>query len=120
MKFNLNPKRPLADQAVMNMEQGEEIAGLWVTLPVPQIGTYKLLAKQKRDGTCEWAHFVQRANGLKEKVYRGTVENPARLADVVLALNRALHTTYGPTICLQPADFEMYALGGKIVSNTKH
>lgn len=116
MKPKIDPKRPIAQQAVMNVEKGEEIAGVWVTLPVPQIGTYKLLAKKKTDGTCEWAHFVQRANGSKEKVYRGTVENPARLADVVVALNRALHTAYGPTIRLQPADYDMYALAGKKLS----
>ena len=120
MKLKLDPQRPVAEQAVMNVEQGEEIAGVWVTLPVPQIGTYKLLAKKKRDGTCEWAHFVQRANGLKEKVYRGTVENPGRLDDVVTALNRALNTTYGPTIRLQPADYDMYGLNGQKVSNTRH
>jgi hypothetical protein len=120
MKLNLDPKRPLAEQAVMSVEQGEEIAGVWVTPPVPQIGIYKLLAKKKADGTCEWAHFVQRANGLKEKVYRGTVENEARLADVVDAINSALRTAYGPGIRLQTADYDMYSLDGKKISNTKH
>lgn len=120
MKINLSPKRPVTPQAVMNLEMGEEIAGTWATPAVPHIGVYKLLAKQKPDGTCEWAHFVQRANGLKEKVYRGTVENPARLADVVIALNRALNTTFGPAICLQPVDYELYALDGKPMSGTRH
>ena len=116
MKLNLDPKRPVAEQAVMNVEKGEEIAGIWLTASVPQIGIYKLLVKRKPDGTCEWAHFVQRANGLKEKVYRGTVESPERLDDVVEALNSALRTAYGPTIRLQPADYDMYALDGKKIS----
>ena len=44
----IDPKRPLAAQAVMNVDKGEEIAGMWVTKNVPQIGIYKLLAKKKK------------------------------------------------------------------------
>ena len=109
----IDPTRPLAAQAVMNVEKGEEIAGMWITPHVPQIGIYKLLAKKKQDGTCEWAHFVQRDDGRKEKVYRGTVENVGRLVDVVAALNRALHTAYGPLVNLGPADSDRVMLDGK-------
>src|SRR3970040_2373256 len=94
----IDPNRPLAAQAVMNVEQGEAVAGAWITPHVPQIGVYKLLAKKKADGTCEWAHFVQRDDGRKEKVYRGTVENEERLNDVVKAINNALHTAYAPLV----------------------
>ncbi len=117
MKFK--PK-PAAAQAVMNVEKGEEIVGMWVTPTVPGIGLYKLLAKKKADGTCEWAHFVQRADGRKEKVYRGTVESQERLADVVAAINRALHTAYGPAISLRVADYDVYSLDGKKAPSTRH
>lgn len=116
----IDSKRPLAAQAVMNVDKGEEIAGAWVTPHVPQIGIYKLLAKKKKDGTCEWAHFVQRDNGLKEKVYRGTVENEGRLKDVLTALNNALRTAYGPNIQLQAADADVYTLDGKKDSGIVH
>jgi len=115
---HIDPTRPLAAQAVMNVEKGEEIAGAWITPHVPQIGIYKLLAKKKKDGTCEWAHFVQRDDGRKEKVYRGTVENEERLKDVVKAINNALHTAYGPLVNLGPADSDVYTIGGKKMPKT--
>ena len=49
--------------AVMNVERGESIAGVWVAPEIPGIGIYKLVAKRKADGNCEWAHYVQRADG---------------------------------------------------------
>jgi len=109
-----------APLAVMNMDDGEEIAGMWSTPHIPQIGIYKLLAKKKKDGTVEWAHFVQRNDGRKENVYRGTVEDAARLADVLQALNNALRTTYGPAVSLKAAEAEAYSLDGKRASSTRH
>jgi len=41
----------------MNIDEGEEIAGMWVTPHIPQIGIYKLLAKKKKDGTVRF--FIQ-------------------------------------------------------------
>ena len=35
-------------KAVMNIEKGEEIIGAWITPKIPEIGFYKLLAKQKK------------------------------------------------------------------------
>ncbi|MBI2975419.1 MAG: hypothetical protein HY872_16125 [Chloroflexi bacterium] len=119
-KPKIDPKRPLAAQAVMNVDKGEEIAGMWVTKNVPQVGIYKLLAKKKKDGTCEWAHFVQRDSGLKENVYRGTVENKERLNDVVTSINAALRKAYGPGVSLQIADFDTYNLAGKQDSGVVH
>jgi hypothetical protein len=119
-KPKIDPKRPLAAQAVMNVEKGEEIAGMWVTPHVPEIGIYKLLAKKKKNGACEWAHFVQRDSGLKDNVYRGTVENEGRLNDVVEAINAALRKAYGPHIQLKAADADLYTLDGKKASDTRH
>lgn len=110
---------PLSKLAVMNVDKGEEVLPSYVTPHIPQIGIYKLLAKKKVDGTCEWAHFVQRDDGRKENVYRGTVENEARLADVVEGISSALKTAYGPTVQLQLANADMYTLDGKPISSTK-
>ncbi len=65
----------LAQLAVMNLEEGEEILTGLASPHIPQVGIYNLLAKKRTDGTIEWAHFVQRDNGLKEKVMRGTVSS---------------------------------------------
>lgn len=116
---NLPKGVSLRQVAVMSVDAGEEILPSYVTPHIPQVGIYKLLAKKRKDGKCEWAHFVQRDDGRKENVYRGTVENEARLADVVEALNRALNTAYGPTIRLVPADSDMYTLDGKQAPPTK-
>ena len=116
---NLPKGVSLRQIAIMNVDDGEEVLGAYVTPRIPQIGIYKLLAKKKKDGTCEWAHFVQRDDGRKENVYRGEVENEARLADVVKSINNALHTAYGPTVNLRPADSDMYTLDGKQVPPTR-
>ena len=115
------PKKPSPKPlTLMNVDKGEEIAGAWVTPTVPGVGFYKLLAKKKKDGQYEWVHFVQRADGRKENVYRGEVESEARLKDVVEAINRALNTAYGSTIRLQVADYDLYTLDGKKISGTVH
>lgn len=99
-------------QALMAVAGGEVIVGTWTTAIVPGIGFYKLLAKRRRDGSCEWVHFVQRADGSKDKVYRGEVEHEARLADVVAAINSALRTAYGSAVALQPADADISFVDG--------
>jgi hypothetical protein len=99
-------------QALMAVEKGEEIAGTWTTPVVPEIGFYKLLAKRRADGVCEWVHFVQRADGSKDKVYRGTVESKEQLADVVAAINSALRTAYGPLVQLHLAEAEIMFVDG--------
>lgn len=110
---------PLRQIAVMNVDEGEEVLGAYVTPHIPQIGIYKLLAKKKKDGTCEWAHFVQRADGRKENVYRGEVENESGLASVVEGINAALSKVYGASVSLHPADSDMYTLDGKQIPTTR-
>lgn len=86
--------------ALMRVEPGEEIAGAGVTPHNSTGEDAKLIAKRKRDGSVAGVHFVQRDDGRKE-MYRGDVNDVARLAQVVTALNNALRTAYGPA-CEQP------------------
>ena len=116
----IDPKRPLASQAVMNVEKGEEVLGGWVTPHIPTTGIYKLIAKKKKDGTCEWAHFIQRDSGLKEGVMRGTTKDEAQLAEVVTVANNNLRRIFGEHIFLAPTGSDMYTLDGKPISKTKH
>jgi len=76
------------------------------------VGIYKLIAKRKRDGSVAGVHFVQRDDGRKENVYRGDVNDVARLAQVVTALNNALRTAYGPGVQLLPAAADIYLPDG--------
>ena len=76
--------------AIMNVDKGEEIIGGWASAHIPQVGIYKLLAKKRADGIVEWAHFVQRDSGAKEKVYRGEVESREKLDEVLEIMNGQL------------------------------
>ncbi len=111
-------KPNLSQTAVMNMEEGEEIFGGWATPHIPHVGIYKLLAKKKTDGTIEWAHFVQRDNGLKERVMRGTVNTPDEFAIVLDAINTNLRRTF--SVAMQAAEYDVRTLDGKKASDTKH
>lgn len=104
-------KSKLRGPAVMNVQKGEEIAGMWATPQIPQIGIYKLLAKRKENGACEWVHFQQREDGTRKVLFRGEVESKERLRDVLEAANRTLSRIFGVT--LQVAQFDMYTLDGK-------
>lgn len=106
--------------AVMSVEHGEAIAGIWVAPEVPEIGVYKLVAKQTAKGNCEWAHFVQRADGRREKVYRGTVESTNELKDVLQAINSVLGRTFGPAIQLRPVDADFFTIDGKKLDSSVH
>ena len=116
MKHTMRPK--LSQMAVMNVDKGEEIVGGWASAHIPQVGIYKLLAKKRKDGIIEWAHFVQRDSGLKEKVYRGEVENRERLDDVLEIMNKQLQRVFGTT--MKAADYDMYTLDGKDTASIKH
>lgn len=104
--------------AVMNIGKGEEILAGYTTANILQVGIYKLLVKKKVDGAIEWAHFVERDNGLKEKVMRGTVKSAAELEIVIDAINNNLRKVFGVT--MQPAAYEVRTLDGKKVSETIH
>ena len=111
-------EKPLKHMAVMNVEKGEEIVGGWASAHIPQVGIYKLLAKKRADGVIEWAHFVQRDNGLKDKVYRGEVETREKLDEVLEVMNKHLQRVFGVT--MKSADYDMYTLDGKDTSSTQH
>lgn len=112
----MKPKQtPLA---VMNVAQGEEILPGRVTPPIPQVGQYKLVAKKKKNGTIEWAHFVQRDSGLREKVVRGVVANSDELEIVIDIMNRNLEKVFGVT--MQAATYDVGMADGTKVSGTVH
>ena len=111
-------KNKLTQMAVMSIEEGEEILAGRATAHIPQVGIYKLLAKKKADGTIEWAHFVERDSGLKEKVMRGTVKTPAEFEIVIDAVNSNLARIFDVT--MQPAVYDVRTLDGKKVSDTIH
>lgn len=111
-------KNNFSQMAVMNIEEGEEILAGRGTAHIQQVGMYKLLAKKKADGTIEWAHFVERDNGLKEKVMRGTVNSLDELEIVIETVNNNLRRIFG--VAMQPAEFEVRTLDGKKVSDTIH
>lgn len=105
-------------QAVMNIDEGELIVSAWITQQIPDVGFYKLLAKMKKDGTCEWVHFVQRLNGEKDTFYRGDVANEKELHIVVESINHTLARVFGNACKLKPGSSEMYSLSGQQLGNS--
>jgi hypothetical protein len=110
-------KPSLSQTAVMNVDKGEEIIGGWAAPRIPQVGLYKLPAKKKPDETFEWAHFIQRDNGLKEKVMRGTVKDREELNTVIETENKNLSKIFG--VKIQATDYDMITLDGKKASGKK-
>lgn len=108
----------LSRAAVLSIEKGEEIFGGWATAPIPQVGIYKLVAKKKADGTIEWAHFVQRDSGVKEKVMRGTVKTREEFSVVKDAIENNLRRIFGVT--LQAAGYDVGTPKGKTATGTIH
>ena len=102
-------------KAVMNIEQGEEIIGAWITPKIPEIGFYKLLAKQKKDGSCEWVHFIQRDNGEKDSVFRGEIKSREEIENVVAAVNNVLSKIFGTGYKLNLGSPDVYSLDGRHV-----
>lgn len=113
----MDPKS-LRQLAVMNIDKGEEIVGGWASGHIPQVGIYKFIAKKRTDGVIEWAHFVQRDSGLKEKVYHGEVESREKLDEVLEVMNGQLKRIFGVT--MKATDYDMFAPGGKDTTSTKH
>lgn len=81
--------------AVMHVEKGEVIVASLISGHIEGTGRYKLLAKKKRDGVIEWAHFTERDTGLKENVYRGEVRSDEELRLVMEIMNRHLKKIFG-------------------------
>jgi hypothetical protein len=111
-------KSNLSQAAVMNIDKGEEIVGGWATPHIPQIGIYKLLVKKRKDGKMEWAHFVQRDNGLKERVTRGELNGREQLDELLEITSRNLKKFFG--VELKAAEYEVRTLDGRKASDTRH
>ena len=77
-----------------------------------------MLAKKKVDGSIEWAHFVEREDGLKEKVIRGTVPSIEAFEMVIDAINRNLRKVFG--VVTQPAKYDVRTLDGQRIPGTIH
>ena len=105
-------KKPsLREMAVMTIDEGEEIAGAWISPYIKEVGIYKLLAKKNKDDSYEWVNFIQRLNGDKDIVLRGAAKDEAQLNEVLEMANGNMQRIFGVT--LQPAGADMYTLDGK-------
>ena len=111
-------KNDLKSQAVMSVDKGESIEGLWATPQIPQIGVYKLVVKKRTDGIYEWAHFQHRLDGTRKVLLRGELETKLRIADVLEAANKTLRNVYGVTMSV--ADVDISTLDGRKSSDTVH
>ncbi len=102
----------------MNVEKGEEIAVAVVSGSIPGTGRYKFLAKKKKNGQYEWAHFTERENGLKESVYREEVKTEAELKLVLEIMNKNLKKVFGHNAEMKNGIPEFRSLMGKKFDDT--
>lgn len=104
--------------AVMNIEKGEEIAVALVSGHIPGTGRYKFLAKKKKDGKYEWAHFKERDNGMKEGVYRGEVNDKKELKLLLEIMNSNLKKIFGAHAEMKEGIPEFRSLMGRKFDDT--
>ena len=81
--------------AIMEVLKGETIVTGMVSGHIPGTGRYKFLAKKKLNGKIEWAHFIERDNGMKEKLYRGEVKDRKELELLLQLTNKTLVKVFG-------------------------
>lgn len=108
----------LRSQTVMNVDKGEEIAGIWATPQIPEIGVYKLMAKKRIDGKIEWTHFLHRMDGVRKVLFRGEVESKHQLADILDLANKQLTKVY--RVAMSAADVTMTTLDGRKADHIVH
>ena len=111
----MNPQDDLRNTAVLASEEGDEIAGLYVSPKIENIGIYKLIVLKRKSGKYEWANFVERDNGNRDNVYRGEFDSPEQMEILVSSINKALNTAYGPAAKLYVAKAVMKTMAGKEV-----
>lgn len=108
-----NAKKPILGPAILNVDKGDEIVGGWITPVIPEVGVYKLLVVKRKSGKYDWAHFIQRDNGNKDRVMRGDFAEPEKLQVLLDAINKNLANVYGAHIKILPADYDVMTLDGK-------
>ena len=109
----MNQQDDFRNAAVLTSEEGDEIAGIYVSPKIETIGTYKLIVLKRKSGRYEWANFVERANGMRDSVYRGEFDKPEQIEILVSSINKALSTAYGPDPKLYVAKAVMKTMDGK-------
>lgn len=108
----------MAQFAVMNIEKGEKMVMGFVSGVIPGSGRYKFLAKKNKAGKYEWAHFIERDSGLKEKVYHGEVSTMEDLKSVLEIMNRNLIKIFGTQAEMKTGSPEFRSLQGKKFDDT--
>jgi hypothetical protein len=111
-------KKAMSQFAVMNIDKEEEILSALVSGHIAGTGRYKFLAKKRRDKKIEWAHFIERDNGLKEKVYRGQVNDEKELGLVLEIMNKNLARIFGPHAAMKQGIPEFRSLMGTRFDDT--
>ncbi len=98
--------------AIMSIENGEELAAGLISTHIPGTGRYKFLAKKKVCGNFDWAHFIERDNGMKDSFYTGTTKDEKQLQELIEIINKVLKKVYGAHVFLQPGFPEVRTLEG--------
>ena len=102
----------------MNIGKGEEIISALVSGHINGTGRYKFLAKKRKDNKYGWGHFVERDDGVKEKVYKGEVNSETELELVLDIMNKNLAKIFGPNAEMKQGIPECKSLPGDKFDDT--
>src|SRR5207248_599324 len=99
-------------KAILSIEEGEEIVEALISSHIAGTGHYKFLAKRRKDKKIEWAHFVERADGTKDSIYRGEVRDEKELKIVIEIMNRNLTKCFGTSAEMKEGKHKLISLFG--------
>lgn len=110
----------MAPQPMLNIEKGEEIIHGLISSYLPGRGYCKFLSKQKKNGGFKWVHFIERANGNKEEMYRGDVKTKEELETVFVIMNKNLNKIFGAGAEMKTGKTEVRTTEGLKGNGTVH
>ena len=90
---------------VLELQDGDELAGAWSTPKHPTIGSFRLLLKRTADQRLLWAHYIQAPDGTTGMVLRGELRHPDELKQLQEVIHRTIRKVTGEELRLEDSDY---------------
>lgn len=90
---------------ILELEDGDELAGSWSTPKHDRFGTFRLLLKRTPENRLLWAHFIQAPDGTTGMVMRGELRHPDELKPLQDTIHRTIRKVTGMELRLEDSDY---------------
>lgn len=90
---------------ILELEDGDELAGSWSTPEHDRFGTFRLLLKRTPDNRLLWAHYIQAPDGTTGMVIRGELRHPDELKQLQDTIHRTIRKVTGEELRLEDSDY---------------